>query len=467
MLRMNGLVICIGLAAGFAGRASAAERFELREEPADARVRYVAVELSVNGKLFPEPGPDKAIKLAVEARFEYGERRLEGTGREAQSLRAIRHYNLAKATIEAGDQTSISTLRKSQRLVVAQGQSEGIDLFSPSGPLTYAEQELLRAPGDSLAVLGLLPTSAVEEKETWKAADWVLPLLTGIEVVEKGEIECQLESASATEARIRFKGEVIGATVGAAAALRVDGQYLYDRSQRLISQVEWAQTEKRAIGAVSPGLDVTARSKIVRSVAERPVHLIDRDLADLPLEPNDANRLLMFDAPAWNVRFYYDRHWHLFHQNSDMALLRLLDKGGLIAQCNIKRIATAEPGKHLSREQFQADIERALGENFQEIVQTETLKLKEGLFVERVVVVGTVPRKNAKNEPEPAPMQWIYYLVANPDGRQVSFVFSVDPAQIKELDSRDLSIVAGLEFLSPRAQPTPAIKPAANAAGEK
>ncbi len=127
----------------------------------------------------------------------------------------------------------------------------------------------------------------------------------------------------------------------------------------------------------------------------------------------------MFDAPAWNVRFYHDRRWHLFHQTSDVALRRLLDKGGLIAQCNIKKIPDAEPGKHLSREQFQADIERALGKYFREIVQTETLKLKEGLFVERVMVVGSVLRKNTKNEPEPAPMQWIYYLVANSDGRQI------------------------------------------------
>src|SRR5262249_47077410 len=201
---------------------------------------------------------DKALTLAVDARFEYGERRLAGTGREAQSLRAIRHYNLAKATIEAGDQTSISTLRKSQRLVVAQGQVDDLDLFSPSGPLTYAEQELLRTPGDSLAVLGLLPASAVEENETWKAVDWGLPLLTGMEAVEKGEIECKLESASATEARVRFGGDVTGATVGAASVLRIDGHYLYDRSQKLITQVAWIQTEKRAIGAVSPGLDVTA-----------------------------------------------------------------------------------------------------------------------------------------------------------------------------------------------------------------
>jgi hypothetical protein len=79
--------------------------------------------------------------------------------------------------------------------------------------------------------------------------------------------------------------------------------------------------------------------------------------------------------------------------------------------------------------------------------------LKEGLFVVRVVAVGTVERRNAKNEPEAAPMQWIYYLVANSDGRQIAFVFSLDPKQAEDLDNRDLSIVAGIEFLAPRAKP--------------
>jgi hypothetical protein len=55
-------------------------------------------------------------------------------------------------------------------------------------------------------------------------------------------------------------------------------------------------------------------------------------------------------------------------------------------------------------------------------------------------------------------MQWIYYLVANGDGRQIAFVFSLDPRQADELDNRDLAIVAGLEFLPPRAKPAPAAK---------
>jgi len=84
--------------------------------------------------------------------------------------------------------------------------------------------------------------------------------------------------------------------------------------------------------------------------------------------------------------------------------------------------------------------------------------LKEGIYVFRVVAVGSVDRTNEKKEPESSPMQWIYYLVANADGRQISFVFSVDPRQAKELENRDLSMVAGIEFLSPRPRPTPAAK---------
>ena len=455
-LCIAGMILALG--AHLASRLAAAERIEICEEADDSRIRFVAVELSVSGKVFPAPGPEKALKLAVEAQFEYFERRLPKAGREAESLRGIRHYEQARASIQAGDQISNSSLRNSQRLVVAHGQLAGIELFSPSGPLTYNELELLHVPGDSLAVLGLLPDSAVELEESWKAPAWVLPLVTGVEAVEKGELTCRLESVKANVARIGFQGEVVGAAVGAAAGIHVDGHLLYDREQKLVSRIEVTQAEKRAIGAVSPGLDVIAKVSVSRRVAERPLRLTDKDLAGLPLEPNAANRLLMFEASAWNLRMYHDRRWHLFHQSSEVALLRLLDQGGFIAQCNIKKLPAAEPGQHVSEEQFQTDIRQTLGKNFQQIVQSEKLKLKDGLYVYRVVAVGSVDRPNEKNEPESSPMQWIYYLVANSDGRQLSFVVSVDPRQAKELENRDLSMVAGVEFLSPRPRPTPAAK---------
>jgi hypothetical protein len=451
----------LALVAMPASRLAAAESVELREESSDVRIRSVEVELSVSGKVFPAPGPDKALKLAVEARFEYFERRLPRAGREAESLRTVRYYEQAGASIQAGEQISNTSLRNSQRLVMAHGQLDGIELFSPSGPFTYNELELLHVPGDSLAVLGLLPDTTVELEESWKAPAWVVPLVTGLEAVEKGELTCKLESLQPNVARIGFEGEIVGAAVGAATEIHVGGHLLYDRDQKLVSRVEVTQTEKRAIGAVSPGLDVVAKVNITRRVAERPARLADKDLSGLPLEPNAANRLLMLEAPAWNLRMFHDRRWHLFHQSSEVALLRLLDQGGFIAQCNIKKLPDAEPGQHVSEEQFQTDIRQTLGKRFQEIVQSEKLKLKDGLYVFRVVAVGSVDRLNADNEPESSPLQWIYYLVANADGRQVSFVFSLDPRQAKELENRDLSMVAGIEFLSPRPRPRPA--PAAKA----
>src|SRR5436190_2804993 len=186
--------------------------------------------------------------------------------------------------------------------------------------------------------------------------------------------------------------------------MQVSGHLLYDREQKLVSRIEVSQTEKRAIGAVSPGLDVVAKVVISRRVAEHPARLTDKDLVGLPIEPNAANRLLLLEAPAWSLRIYHDRRWHLFHQSSDMALLRLLEQGGFVAQCNIKKLAQAEPGQHVSEEQFQTDIRQTLGKNFQEIVQSEKLKLKDGLFVFRVVAVGSVDRTNEKKERESSPM---------------------------------------------------------------
>lgn len=438
-----------------ASSASAAERAEMKEEATDGRVFKVGVQLSVAGKVYAQPGPDKALKLQAAGQFNYQERRLAGTGRDAESLRTIRYYDKAAAAIQAGDQNSRPELRDSLRLIVAQGQTEGVEVFSPSGPLTYNELDLLRTPGDSLAALALLPEDRVEVGEIWKPAEWVLPLLTGVEAAEKSQLTCKLESIKSGTAQVTFKGETLGAILGAAASINVEGHYLWDLEQKHLKHLELTQTEKRTIGTVSPGLDVTAKVIVTREVIAKPMRFSDTEIAQIPLEPNDASRLLMFDSPAWNVRFFHDRKWHLFHQTGDIAVLRLLDKGGLITQCNIKKLPDAEPGKHVPEETFRADIQRTLGKGFQEIIQAEQIKLRDGLYVYRVIAVGTLERKNDKKEIEAAPMQWIYYLVANPEGRQIAFVFTLDPKLSADLKSRDLSTVGGIEFLPAKGKPTP------------
>lgn len=428
----------------------AADRIELKEHPTDPRVCAVSAKLDVAGKLFPQPGEKNALKLTVAGQFGYAERRLAGTGRDAEAYRAVRRYDEAKVRIEVGDQSSSRLLREMARLIVAHGQRDGIQVFSPSVPLTSDEVDLLRLPGDNLSALILLPENAVEPGDTWKLPDWAIQSITSLEALEKGSVVCKFESLKNNLARINIVGEATGAVLGAAAGVKMEGHLLFDLEQKCIKRIELTQTEKRDVGTVSPGLDVVAKVVLTRSPVDQPQYLTEKEVAELPLEPNPATLLLMFDAPDWGVRMYPERTWHLFHKTSTVAVFRLLEKGSLIAQCNMRRLEPAEAGKHLTEDQFQADIERTLGKNFKQFVQSDKIQTREGLYVLRVVATGGAERKTDKNEVESIPMQWIYYLVAHPDGRQMAFVFTVEPDRLEILKSRDMSLISSLEFLAPK-----------------
>lgn len=454
-MSVRGIVVCgialfsIQLAASFA---EAADKSEIKEEPNDSRVFTISARLDVAGKVFPQPGPKNALKLQVAGQFGYAERRLAGTGRDAEAFRTVRRYDEAKAQIEVGDQPSQRALREAARLIVAHGQRDGIQAFSPSVPLTPDEVDLLHLPGDNLSALALLPETTVEPGDTWKLPDWAIQVLTSLEALEKGAVSCRFESVKNGSARIEFNGEATGAVLGASANIKVEGHLLYDMEQKYIKRLELAQTETRDVGTISPGLDVIAKIVLTRTPVEQPRHLTDKEIAELPLEPNPATLLLMFDAPDWAVRLYPERNWHLFHKTSTVAVFRLLEKGSLIAQCNLRRLDPAEPGKHLPEDQFQTDIERTLGKNFRQFLQSDKIQTRDGLFVLRVVASGAIEKKNDKNAVESIPMQWIYYLVAHPDGRQMAFVFTVEPDRLEILKSRDMSLISSLEFLSPRAR---------------
>ena len=440
------ILVAVALAAD---PAAAAERVELRETATDPRTYAVSAHLDVAGQLQTSVGNGKAVgmKLNVDANCGYSERRLVGAGRDAEALRSLRHYQKMVAEIHVGEQTSVSQLRPGVRLIVAQGQREGTQLFSPAGPLSYSELELLKMPADSLNVLALLPDTPVEPGDTWKPADWVLQFLTGLEAVEKTALTCKLESVSGGVARVSLQGEIVGASLGAASVVKVSGHYLFDTELKHLTHAEVTHAVKQSVGTVSPGLDALAKVVIERKVSDQPLAIGDK--SEIPLDPNPASLLLMFESPEWNVRFYYPRQWHQFHQTPHVTVLRLLDRGNLVAQCDVHAAVTAEPGKHISEEQFQMDIQRSLGKSFQKIMQAKRVSMGDDLYVYRVTVLG---------ETQGVPVQWIYYLVAAPDGRQVVFFFTVEPKLAEVLQTRDLELVGSLEFL-PVTRKTPQVIP--------
>ncbi|MEX1096371.1 MAG: hypothetical protein WED34_10000 [Planctomycetales bacterium] len=398
----------------------------------------VRAELRVEGKIEVAVGGGQTAThpLAVEAELRYLERRISGTGRDARTLRSLRQYSQAVSKIVVDKETSFYELRPARGLVVAQGTREGVARHSPAGPLTRVELDLLRIPGDSLAVIGLLPAAAVQMGGEWTPESWVAPMLADLKAAVKSELSCRLDSITGDIATVSFAGTLEGASDGAATSIALAGSYGFDVRNGHLRSLALRQTEKRAIGAVSPGLEVTATVKLTRTPAAGPGPLTDEAADRIPLDPPSGALLLSFQAPG-EAAFLHDRGWHLFKQAGKLAILRLVEQGSLVAQCNVASIASAAPGEHTSAEQFQKDIRASLGERFSRIAEATRIDTGDARYLYRVTAEGAAGEK---------PMTWIYYLCADPGGRQVSFVFAVESELREQLGDRPDEIARSVRF---------------------
>lgn len=446
---MKSILTIFFVGVSFSALSADDKTYKLEEPADDTRVFGVGMRVQVNGKLQVSTAEkDKVAPLALNltAALSYRERRLVGLGRDALGLRSLREYELTEAKIDVADQTTELKLDDQLKLMVAQGRPEGIEHYSLGGPLTTNDLDLIRAPADSLAFPALLPTKEVAVGESWTPPAWAAQLFAGVEAVTKSELECTLESVQDSLAKIRIDAKLDGATGGAPTKITVQGTLDYDLEAKSVSAGDITQTEQRQVGPISPGLDVKARVRLLRKPAKDGGRLTDLQLIDrVATEPAPSAKFLRFDSP-WNLSLLHSRAWYMFHQTDKVAIFRLLEQGSLIAQCNLSQITTMKPGTHTSEEEFQTDIQTQLGDSLGKIESAKVIPAKNGRFVFQVVATGTVKERE---------LTWIYYLIADPTGRQVSLQFALDSSLVEHLKDRDRELVDSLRFVPASAALTP------------
>ncbi|HXY36653.1 MAG TPA: hypothetical protein VEI07_20630 [Planctomycetaceae bacterium] len=438
LLKVIALAACLSAAVRSLAPAADAGPFALKEPPPGSRIESVEVEVKVSGtaQFAIEKGQFLSQPITAQANLKFRERWLPGAGRDAEALRSLRHYDALATEIKVADRSTHSQLSSNRRLIVAQGRTEGIFFYSPLGLLTAADLELLRAPADTLCLVALLPANPVSLGDKWTPAAWVAQMLTDTEAASKSELTCTLESVADDKAKVSLTGTVAGATAGAAGKIDLHGWYLFDLKARLLSHAEIDQTEERTVGPVSPGLKVAAKTVVTRAASSESEGLTQEAASAVTLDPPAALTKLQFRA-AWNIELTHDRDWHVFQTSPQIAVLRLIDQGSLIAQCNLTPIRAAAAGEHVPLTQFQDDIRTSLGPRFKSIEKAEQVPTDDGRFLYRVAVAGEA-NKN--------PITWIYYLCAAANGSQTSTVFAVDSTLIKRLGDRDLEMMKGLKF---------------------
>ena len=124
------------------------------------------------------------------------ETRMPGSG---GSLKVVRHVVQAAAAINGEVRPTAATLRPEVALLVAEKRDRGwpVVVFSPAGPLSWSELELVQVVGDPLALADLLPAQPVAVGDRWKVREMAVKVVSGYDTVTSSNLEATLESADA------------------------------------------------------------------------------------------------------------------------------------------------------------------------------------------------------------------------------------------------------------------------------
>ncbi len=430
-----------------------ADAITLRES-GDPETRLVNCQIRTSGEISVETSDavTSSHQLAATADFQFLERRLPSAGRDARSLRSCREFLAGRLQTNISDRATTIDLPEHLRLIVAEGQRDGVHSWCAVGPMTRDTVDLLELPGDPLSLVGLLPLTPVNVGDSWHAEGWAAQMLATIEAAEAADITCTLRDVRGDVATVDVTGLVKGQRLGASSEVNITGSYTFDTANSHVSGGSLTYQIVAKEGVVNPGMTATVQVTMTREPSTSTGRLDDALVARIPLDPPQGAESLVFDAAPWGVRFHHDRDWYIFQAilegEPKVVILRLIESGGLISQCNISPVPSAQPGQHTPIEQFQSDIQRALGQLFGQFRSQETFATDAGGTILRVVVDGqySIPPAAEGEEGRIIPITWIYYLCASATGEQVSAVFAIDPELQERLGEKDLELIRSLQF---------------------
>ena len=414
-----------------------AEKYTLSGQPKAGDTFRVEADLQVGGQLLISRDGDVAkLPMSVVAQIRYEERWLDvPTGRHT-ACRSARFYEQAQAVIKIDKGGIKSTLRDNRRQMVVEAAGERTTMFSPQGPLRRDELDLIDVLGTSLVVPALLPIRPVALGQTWKPSGAILAQLLRLDAISHSDVECVLGKVTDQLATIAMAGSVHGAAEGVATEIELKAGYRFDRRRQRIVAVELAVKEKRSIGHVGPGLDVVAKLKMRIHPVSAAKHL--KETAALKSMRDTPRIRLVHQSKRGGFRMTCDRRWYMTSDEPHLTVFRLIDRGELVAQCQISPLATQSSERPFTLTHFQNDIRFSLGKRFGQFVQAGQWQDEQGHQIFRVVAQGTV---------EELPIQWRYYLVVGDDGRRLALSFTVEEDLVDRLGDSDRKLVDSVELL--------------------
>jgi hypothetical protein len=325
-----------GLWAAVLAGLGADEPVRLEERFAPGYLYHASTRVELTGTLTPPAVKGQAVPKPLTLRgdsvIDYDERVLEvNDGKVRKTVRLVGRMEFRRTV---GDRPQETALRRgvARQVLLRKGSTEVP--FSPDGPLTWGEIDLVRTDVFTPALAGMLPPGAVRPGDRWTANTAAVQELTDMERVEEGKVECRLEQVTTLErrrhARVAFEGEVRGSTEDGPGRQRLEGYFFFDLESNHLSYLylKGRQTLLDADGK-EVGL-VEGRFVLTRQVMARIPDLGDEALRGVALEPNADNTRLLYDNPDLGARFLYPRRWRVAEVRGSQVALDGADGSGLL-----------------------------------------------------------------------------------------------------------------------------------------
>ena len=399
----------------------------LVEKSAPGDCVHMTLKANVVGKLrLTREGKPAEVPIASSSVHDFDEKSLP----IANDIRpVVRIYR----TASAGDERSRRELRADRRVVVVTRSREGLRAFSPTGPFTRSELEVVAEHFDVSALPNILPAKAVAVGETWKLDPATVQALCLFDGLTSSDMTATLKAVSKGAAIIGIAGRAAGVENGATVAVEVMAEARFDTTQARVVGLTWNQKDVRGQGPVTPASDLTMSLTLTRE----PLAAEPKELAGVSAEPPaHAGRLEQVDAQG-RYALYYGREWHVVGATDRHLVLRLMDHGEFVAQATVIPWKKLAPGQKGDSDEFRKAVAESPGWTPDKTVEAGEVAGVEGHRTYRVTAPGDL---------EGVKVLQRFYLVTGSAGDQCVVTLTMKPGNEAKLADRDSGLVNGLRF---------------------
>jgi hypothetical protein len=396
------------------------------------------IELEVRGKLLvQQDGAKHAIALEARARYTFAER--VAVAGDGFATLAARYYSEAGATAVVAAEKSERILPADRRLILARNTADGLECIAPAGPLFRETLDLVTEHFNPHCLPGLLPGKVVNAGDTWPVSNLAAQSACLMHGVLKNTLTGKLTGVQDGLATFTIQGAVEGLEHGACVSSAIEASGVFDTAAGRIRELTWKQKDEREQGPINPESQIEAVVTLKRApLAELPKELD----AEIPKPGPDGTMpaklaQLEFADAKLGYRFTHAREWYVTGQTDKHLILRLVDRGGAVAQATITKWRKVEAGKHSTIEEFQKGVAGTPGWAAEKVLEESQLPAGQGRWLYGLAATGKIDDRPAVQRS---------YLLAGPDGDQVLVTVIAAPEQVKALAGRDLALVQAIEF---------------------